>query len=74
MHQDPHRPLRPLPYLPPCHRRERIEWASDTVKVKVSPHTELAGHKLDFIELDGSVSLSLQVVGIHLRQCNRHEP
>ncbi len=39
----------------------RIEWASDAVKVKVSPHTGLAGHKLDFIELDGSVSLSLQV-------------
>ena len=42
---------------------QRIEWASDTVKVKVSPHTGLAGnHKLDFIELDGSVSLSLDVV------------
>ena len=31
------------------------------MKVKVSPHTGLAGHKLDFIELDGSVSLSLVV-------------
>ena len=40
---------------------ERIEWAAGTVKVKVSPHTGIAGHKLDFIELDGSVSLSLQV-------------
>ena len=40
---------------------QRIEWASDRVKVKVSPHTGLSGHKLDFIELDGSVSLSLQV-------------
>ncbi len=40
---------------------QRIEWASDTVKVKVSPHTGLAGHKLDIIELDGAVSLSLQV-------------
>ena len=40
---------------------QRIEWAPDTVKVKVSPHTGLAGHRLDFIELDGSVSLSLQV-------------
>ena len=40
---------------------QRIEWASDTVKAKVSPHTGLAGHKLDFIELDGSVSLSLVV-------------
>ncbi len=40
---------------------QRIEWVSDTVKVKVSPHTGLAGHRLDFIELDGSVSLSLVV-------------
>ena len=40
---------------------QRIEWAPDTVKVKVSPHTGLGNHKLDFIELDGSVSLSLQI-------------
>ena len=40
---------------------QRIEWASGTVKVKVSPHTGLAGHRLDFIELNGSVSLSLAV-------------
>ena len=40
---------------------QRIEWASDTVKIKVNPHTGLANHKLDFIELDGSISLSLAV-------------
>ena len=40
---------------------QRIEWAAGMVKVRVSPHTGLSGHKLDFIELDGSVSLSLQV-------------
>ena len=40
---------------------QRIEWAVDTIKVKVSPHTGLAGHRLDFIELDGAVSLSLFV-------------
>ena len=40
---------------------QRVEWASDTVKVKVSPHTGLAGQVMDFIELDGSVSLSLNV-------------
>ena len=40
---------------------QRIEWAAGTVKVKVSPHTGLAGHKLDFIELNGTVSLSLVV-------------
>ena len=38
---------------------ERIEWESGTVKLEVSPHTGLSGHVLDFIELDGSVSLSL---------------
>ena len=40
---------------------QRIEWASNTVKLKVSPHTGLAGQVVDFIELDGSVSLSLDV-------------
>ena len=40
---------------------QRIEWMSGTVKVKVSPHTGLAGQVIDFIELDGSVSLSLDV-------------
>ena len=40
---------------------QRIEWASSTVKVKVSPHTGLTGQTVDFIELDGSVSLSLDV-------------
>ena len=38
---------------------ERIEWESGTVKLKVSPHTGLPGHVVDFIELDGTVSLSL---------------
>ena len=40
---------------------QRIEWTSGTVKVKVSPHTGLANHVLDFIALDGSVALSLGV-------------
>ena len=34
---------------------------SGTVKLQVDPHTGLGGHRLDFIELDGSVSLSLEV-------------
>ena len=38
---------------------ERIEWESGTVKLEVSPHTAVAGHILDFIELDGTASLSL---------------
>ena len=40
---------------------QRIEWAAGTVKLEVTPNGALAGHKLDFIELDGSVSLSLVV-------------
>ena len=32
-----------------------------TVKLKVTPHTAIAGHVVDFIELDGTVSLSLDV-------------
>ena len=58
---------------------QRIEWASTstgsgqagTVKVKVSPHTGLAGHKLDFIELDGAVSLSLLVDDATVDAANR---
>ena len=38
---------------------QRVAWESGTVKVKLSPHTGLANHVLDFIALDGSVSLSL---------------
>ena len=34
-----------------------------TVRLKVDPHTSLADHLVDFIELDGSVSLSLAVAG-----------
>ena len=34
---------------------------SGTVKLQVDPHTGLGGHRLDFIELDGTVSLSLEV-------------
>ena len=45
---------------------ERIAWEpgsgeSGTVKLKLSPHTGIAGHTVNFIALDGSVPLSLQV-------------
>ena len=45
---------------------ERIAWepgsgATGTVKVALSSHTGIAGHAVDFIALDGSVSLSLNV-------------
>ena len=38
---------------------QRIAWEGDKVKLKLSPHTGLANHVLDFIALDGTVSLSL---------------
>ena len=40
---------------------ERIEWEAGTAKLKLTPHTTLAGRVLDFIELDGTVSLSLLI-------------
>ena len=45
---------------------ESIAWepgtgATGTVKVALSPHTGIANHIVDFIALDGSVSLSLYV-------------
>ena len=45
---------------------EAVSWEtgagdSGTVKVEVDPDDALAGHVLDFIELDGTVSLSLDV-------------
>ncbi|MCY4475055.1 MAG: hypothetical protein OXC83_06425 [Chloroflexi bacterium] len=38
---------------------ERIEWESGKVKFELSSDDALAGHVVDFIELDGTVSLSL---------------
>ena len=42
-------------------RIERIEWEAETVNLKLTPHNALAGRVVDFIELDGKVSLSLIV-------------
>ena len=36
-----------------------LKWDSGSVVLSLSPYASLSGHKLDFIELDGSVSLSL---------------
>ena len=36
-----------------------LEWASNQVVLTLDPHVSLSGHVLDFIELDGSISLSL---------------
>ena len=38
-----------------------ISWESGTVKIGVSPDDALTGHVVDFIELDGTVSLTLDV-------------
>ena len=38
-----------------------LKWDNDSVVLTLSPHSSLSGHKLDFIELDGSVSLALEV-------------
>ena len=45
---------------------ERIAWeagtgATGTVKMRLTPHTGIASHAVDFIALDGSVFLSLDV-------------
>ena len=39
----------------------RISYDSSDVSMTLSPRTAITGHKLDFIELDGAVSLSLHV-------------
>ena len=36
-----------------------LEWNNNQVVLTLSPHASLSGYALDFIELDGSVSLSL---------------
>ena len=36
-----------------------LEWSNNQVVLTLNPHVSLSGHVLDFIELDGNVSLSL---------------
>jgi len=38
---------------------ERIEWEANRLEIEFSPHNRLAGHHIDFIALDGTVSLRL---------------
>ena len=38
---------------------QRVAWEGGTVKLKLSPHTGLANHVVDFIAMDGKVLLSL---------------
>ena len=38
-----------------------LKWDNNSVVLSLSPHASLAGHKLDFIDLDGSVNLALEI-------------
>ena len=54
---------------------ERIAWEpgtgeSGTVKLKLNPHIELSGQVMDFIALDGSIILSLQVANATVDAAN----
>ena len=51
--------LKPTAFTYGNNALQRIAYESDTVKLKLTPHTSLANHVLDFIALDGTVSLSL---------------
>ena len=42
---------------------QSISWVEGAVEVRVMPHDGLAGHVLDFIGLDGRVTLSVEVDG-----------
>ena len=37
----------------------RLDWSSSKVQMQLTPHSTLAGRHIDFIALDGSVSLRL---------------
>ena len=39
-----------------------LEWSNNQVVLTLNPHVSLSGYVLNFIELDGSVSLSLSAV------------
>ena len=49
---------------------ERIGWESGRVKIKVTPEYALSGQTVDFIALDGSVSLSLDVADAKVDAAN----
>ena len=40
---------------------ERIAWSEGHVEMGLSPATDLADHRVDFIALDGSVALRLDI-------------
>ncbi len=40
---------------------QRIAWEAGAVELRVTPHTGISDHVVDFIEMDGTVSLSLMV-------------
>ena len=50
---------------------ESLGWESGTVKLKLDPHDGLEGQVLDFIEMDGTVSLSLEVADATVDSANK---
>ena len=38
---------------------DRLDWSSSKVQIQLTPHNTLPGHHIDFIVLDGTVSLRL---------------
>ena len=40
-----------------------LEWSNNQLVLTLDPHVSLSGHVLEFIELDGTVSLSLNAAG-----------
>ena len=49
---------------------ESISWESGTVEIEVAPDDSLDDHVVDFIELDGTVSLSLDVADATVDEAN----
>ncbi len=49
---------------------QRIAWEPGSVQMKLSPHTGITGQVADFIALDGSVSLSLNVADATINAAN----
>ena len=48
-----------------------LEWANNKVVLTLDAHVSLSGHVLDFIALDGSVSLSLSATDVGRHRCHR---
>ena len=63
--------LQSISYDAPSTGQTESSGQSGTVKLSVSPHTGLTGHVLNFIALDGTVSLSLSVANATVDAANK---